>query len=472
MATLRWGAATHEGQLRTQNEDNHHVGEGLFVVADGMGGHLAGEIASQMAVTRLDQRLPAGQLGSRDDLVQAINEANVEIYNASVQNADQAGMGTTITAIAVVDDPLDGEVLAVANVGDSRGYVLRHGRLRQVTVDHSFVQELVAEGAITAAEARHHPRRNIVTRALGIEPYVRVDTWTMPIIRGDRFLLCSDGLVDEVADDVIQAILATHRDDPAVAAQALVDAANASGGRDNITAVVIDVLDGDDPPDPTEEFDVIPVWSDAHDETTDGGSAEIVADPLDDDVDLVPLVIALDGDDTGGAATDVVADTAPAPAATGRAAPPTKQRKRRTGRLGRMLLALGAAAVLVLGFAILAAWARSGYYVAFDEDGTVAIYQGRQGGFWWFEPTREAKSNLTREQLDAESNALVEQELNFESRADAERFIAISLAVTTTTSTTTTTTTTTPVPTLAPITVAPTTPAPVNATPTPPGTGA
>ena len=266
MATLRWGAVTHEGQLRTQNEDNHHAGEGLFVVADGMGGHLAGEVASEMAVARLDERLPAGQLGSRDDLVAAINEANVEIYNASLHNADQAGMGTTITAIAVVDDPLDGEVLAVANVGDSRGYVLRHGRLRQVTVDHSFVQELVAEGAITAAEARHHPRRNIVTRALGIEPYVRVDTWTMPIIRGDRFLLCSDGLVDEVADDVIQAILATHPDDPTIAAQALVDAANASGGRDNITAIVVDVLEGDDPPDPTEEFDVIPVWSDEDDD--------------------------------------------------------------------------------------------------------------------------------------------------------------------------------------------------------------
>ena len=120
--------------------------------------------------------------------------------------------------------------------------------------------------------------------------------------------------------------------------------------------------------------------------------------------------------------------------------------------------------MLILGFAILAAWARSGYYVAYDDNGTVAIYQGRQGGFWWFEPTREAKSNLTREQLDAESNALVAQELNFESRADAERFIAISLSVTTTTSTTTTTTTTT-VPATLPATVVTTLPAPLNATP-------
>jgi protein phosphatase len=469
MATLRWGAVTHEGQLRTQNEDHLHAGEGLFVVADGMGGHLAGEVASAMAVNLLDERLPAGRLGTRDDLVAAINEANVEIYNASLHNPDQAGMGTTITAIAVVDDPLDGEVLAVANVGDSRGYVLRHGRLRQVTVDHSFVQELVAEGAITAAEARYHPRRNIVTRALGIEPYVRVDTWTMPIIRGDRFLLCSDGLVDEVADDVIQAILATHRDDPSVAAQALVDAANASGGRDNITAIVVDVLEGDDPPDPTEEFDVIPVWSDDEEEATGGGFAEIVADPLDEDVDhdLVPAMTALplDGDADGGAAT-AVAEPEPA-LAPAEHVKPARARRRRTGRLGRTLLALGGAAVLVLGFAIMAAWARSGYYVAYDEDGIVAIYQGRQGGFWWFEPTREAKSNLAREQLDAESDALVVQELNFESRADAERFIAISLSVTTTTSTTTTTVPTT-VPT--PVASIPAT-APEVVVPTAPSTG-
>lgn len=466
MAMLRWGAATHEGQLRTQNEDNHHAGEGLFVVADGMGGHLAGEVASEMAVSRLDERFPVGQLGSRDDLVAAINEANVEIYNASLQNADQSGMGTTITAIAVVDDPLDGEVLAVANVGDSRGYVLRHGRLRQVTVDHSFVQELVAEGAITAAEARHHPRRNIVTRALGIEPYVRVDTWTMPIIRGDRFLLCSDGLVDEVADDVIQGILATYRDDPAVTAQALVDAANASGGRDNITAIVIDVLEGDDPPDPTEEFDVIPVWSDEDEDVTGGGPAEIVADPLDDhdaDRELVPVgaPIALDGDDTAGTAPDLVPETAPAPVTD--AGKPEKVRRRRTGRLGRVLLALGAAAVLVLAFAMLAAYARSGYYVAYDEDGTVAIYQGRD--LLWFHPTREAKSNLSRAELDAESLALVGLNVKFENASDAAEFISDSLSVTTTSTTSTTTT--------VPTTIAPpTTLAPIIPTPTPPSTGA
>jgi serine/threonine protein phosphatase PrpC len=468
MATLRWGAVTHEGQLRTQNEDNLHAGEGLFVVADGMGGHLAGEVASQMAVARLDQRLPAGQLGSRDDLVSAINEANVEIYNASLNNPDQAGMGTTITAIAVVDDPLDGEVLAVANVGDSRGYVLRHGRLRQVTVDHSFVQELVAEGAITATEARHHPRRNIVTRALGIEPYVRVDTWMMPIIRGDRFLLCSDGLVDEVADEVIQAILAAHPDDPTIAAQALVDAANASGGRDNITAIVVDVLEGDDPPDPTEEFDVIPAWRevDADEVTAEVGLAEIVADPPDEDADreLVP-VITLDGDTTATAADVTTAPTAETPVAPSDEPKPQKPRRRK-GRVGRILLALGATAVLVLGFAVLAAYARNLYYVAFDEDGTVSIYQGRD--VLWFHPTREAKSNLSRAQLDAESIALVGQQVQFENANDAANFISSSLSATTTTTSTTTTTTTTIA---RPITIAPTPTTPIAAPPTAPSSG-
>ncbi len=420
MATLRWGAVTHEGQLRTQNEDNHHVGDALFVVADGMGGHLAGEVASEMAVTRLDERLPSGQLASRDDLIAAINEANVEIYNASVHNAEQAGMGTTITAIAVVDDPLDGEVLAVANVGDSRGYVLRHGRLRQLTIDHSFVQELVAEGAITRDEARYHPRRNIVTRALGIEPFVRVDSWTMPIIRGDRFLLCSDGLVDEVHDDVIQGILVEHADDPTAAARALVDAANLSGGRDNITAVVIDVLEGDDPPDPTEEFDVLPVWSDDQLDIT--GENQIVADPLDEDevAELVPAAAAAHSDDHR---------SAPA-GRSGAAGPGAPPKRRRGSRLARVVLVLGVAAVLVLGFAILAAWARSGYFVAFDDDGTVVIYQGRHDQLLWFEPTREAKSTFTREQLDDESITLVEQAIGFETRADAERFIASSLSAT------------------------------------------
>jgi protein phosphatase len=423
---MRWGSATHEGQLRAQNEDHHHAGDGLFVVADGMGGHLAGEVASEMAVQLLAERLRPESPSTLDDLVAAITEANVEIYNGSIDNPDQAGMGTTVTSIAVVDDPHDGEVFGVANVGDSRGYVLRHGRLRQITIDHSFVQELVAEGAITRAEARTHPRRNIVTRALGIEPVVRVDSWTMPVIRGDRLVLCSDGLVDEITDEAITEVLEAHPDDPDAAAQGLVDAANDAGGRDNITVVIVDVLDGDDPPDPTEEFDVIPAWQNDDTDLDDTGETQIVTDPPDGEPNDTLVVPALyDGGD----------DVTPVPGAalpvTDAAPEPEPPKRKRFARFARFVLGLGVAAVLVLGFAILAAWARSGYFVAFDEDGTVGIYQGKS--VLWFEPTREATGQFSRDELDDKSIDLVIDEPNFESQASAEIYVAERLSPTTTT---------------------------------------
>jgi len=435
MAAVRWGTASHEGRLRAQNEDHAHAGPGLFIVADGMGGHLAGEVASEMAVTTLRTQLGDGT-NTLDDVVAAVHDANVDIYRGSIEDPDQAGMGTTVTAIAVVADPHDGEVLGVVNVGDSRGYVLRHGRLRQVTVDHSFVQELVAEGAITRDEARTHPRRNIVTRALGIEPVVRVDSWIMPIIRGDRFLLCSDGLVDEVTDDTIAQILTEHLTDPERAAQALVEAANEAGGRDNITVVIVDVIEGDAPPDPTEELDLIPTWSDDEQDTT--GEGEIISDPPDDELRGAAVGLYDGGDDV--------------PLVPGAAAPNTDPagpdepvgNQRRGGRLGRFLIGVGIAAVLVAGFAILAAWARDGYFVAFDDGGQVVIYQGRNSDVLWFDPTPEAVGPYTRDELDDESVELVEDEPEFSSRASAELFVAERLETTTTTSTTTTTTTTIP----------------------------
>jgi serine/threonine protein phosphatase PrpC len=447
MARLRWGTATDAGQLRTQNEDHLYAGDGLFVVADGMGGHLAGEVASEIAVSRLNERLPADGRNQLDQLVAAVSEANREIYESSLDDPERAGMGTTITAIAVVADPHDGEAFAVANVGDSRIYVMRHGRLRQVTIDHSFVQELVAEGAITRDEARTHPRRNIVTRALGIEPAVRVDSWTMPIIRGDRFVLCSDGLVDEVPDDVIAEVLAAHRDDAQAAADALVAAANAAGGRDNISVVVLDVLEGDDPPDPTEEFDVVPIWNDDGDDTADHPvAASIVADPLDDEQpDAAPAVAAEPALAAAAGATD--GDTAVSEAGT--AAPPLYDGERdiaelpadgtppataepgpprKGGRLVRFVLGVGVAAVLIFGAALLTAWARSGYYIAFNDADRVAVYQGQKDTvLWLFNPTEESRGQYTRDELDAASIAFVESEPEFESLESAQRAIAARL---------------------------------------------
>lgn len=246
MAELRWGAATDEGQVRDQNEDAFVAEPLVFGVADGMGGHQAGEIASAVASNTLRDRLGEGA-DSIDLVVAAVLEANASIFQAAHANAAQRGMGTTLTALIVLrahdDVP---ERLALVNVGDSRTYLHRNGTLERATVDHSYVQELVATGHITEAEARTHPRRNIVTRALGIEPTIRVDSWELPLVRGDRFILCSDGLVDEVPDHEIAAI-ASGIEEPQRAAEELVAMANRHGGRDNVTVVVVDVIGGLDP---------------------------------------------------------------------------------------------------------------------------------------------------------------------------------------------------------------------------------
>ncbi len=258
LPTLAWGAATHPGRVREGNEDAFIAEPMVFVVADGMGGHAAGEVASAIAATTLRDRLSAGA-ASVDVAVAAVVEANASIFQGAHTHLDQRGMGTTLTAVVVLPHTDAGARLAVLNVGDSRTYVLRNGRLRRVTVDHSYVQELVSTGHISEAEARNHPRRNIVTRALGIEPSVRVDTWVVPFVRGDRYVLCSDGLVDEVADADIAKVLKLHAS-PQAAAEALVEAALNNGGRDNVTVVVLDSLEGDDPPRDDSDLNIDLSW--------------------------------------------------------------------------------------------------------------------------------------------------------------------------------------------------------------------
>ncbi len=239
---LVWGAASHVGMLRQQNEDAFIAEANVFAVADGMGGHNAGEVASAFAIAGLQQAANVG-FTSAASLVTAINGANETIHQASGGPSEHRGMGTTLTALVPLPDT-DGEPprVVVANVGDSRAYLWRGNELKQVSADHSYVQELLSEGLITAAEARTHPRRNIVTRALGIEGDVNADAWVLPMVVGDRYVLCSDGLVDEVDDDQIALILRAQVH-PQGAANQLVQVANDNGGRDNITVVVVDIVD-------------------------------------------------------------------------------------------------------------------------------------------------------------------------------------------------------------------------------------
>lgn len=242
---IRWGALSDTGVLRVQNEDSMLTEEGLFVVADGMGGHNAGEVASAMAINMLRLAQIKG-ISNADDFGEIINDINEKIFRAAADKIEHQGMGTTLTALAITPAtkaPTENNsaTATVANIGDSRTYLLRDQEFRQVSVDHSYVQELVSEGLITHDEARTHARRNIVTRALGIEPSVSVDTWTLPLIAGDRYILCSDGLVDEVPDTDIETCVRRIKD-PQTAADELVAMANRNGGRDNVTVIVVDVL--------------------------------------------------------------------------------------------------------------------------------------------------------------------------------------------------------------------------------------
>ena len=240
---LKHGVATDTGNGRPQNEDAYVASDHLFAVADGMGGHNAGEVASALATTLLLERA-VGQTLTPEWFVNAITAINRTIHESAAESTERRGMGTTICALALVNpqgETTEPQQVALANVGDSRIYLWRAGTFRQLSVDHSYVQELVTEGLITEEEARVHPRRNIVTRALGIDDRVAVDSWLIPLFAGDRFILCSDGLVDEVPTADIAALAAQQRE-PQMIADALVALAKRNGGRDNITVVVVDAV--------------------------------------------------------------------------------------------------------------------------------------------------------------------------------------------------------------------------------------
>ncbi|HEX4831065.1 MAG TPA: protein phosphatase 2C domain-containing protein [Trebonia sp.] len=235
MTRFWYAASTSPGQVRKVNEDSFLTSPPLFVVADGMGGHGAGDLASRLAVDSMADATRRRPL-SADVVLEALDGANRTIVTYEGSN----GMGTTITGLALLETP-DGDRLMVFNVGDSRVYRLSAGQLDQVTVDHSEVQELVKAGVITRDQARVHPRRNIVTRALGTMPASRPDYWQLPVVGGDRFLACSDGLYSEVPDEHIRSLLA-NGGPPQAAADALVSAAEVAGGHDNITVIVVDVV--------------------------------------------------------------------------------------------------------------------------------------------------------------------------------------------------------------------------------------
>jgi protein phosphatase len=241
---LEHHGVTHPGKVRNNNEDSLLVGEGqdetLFVVADGIGGFEAGEVASSITVDVLKDIAPSGSLED------AIREANRRILTAAQGDERLSGMGTTVVALRFGGTESE-PAAEISHVGDSRAYLLRDGELKPITEDHSLVAELVRSGDLTRDEASEHPQKNLITRALGAEMEVEVDTTVLPIRSGDRFILCSDGLSDMIPETRMLDLLTFSPEGPEKAAQTLVSAALEAGGTDNVTVVVVDVKEGDPP---------------------------------------------------------------------------------------------------------------------------------------------------------------------------------------------------------------------------------
>jgi PPM family protein phosphatase len=457
MAGLRWGATSDTGRVRSVNQDSVLAELPLFAVADGMGGHAAGEVASQLALGIARQHLGPGGQPSLDVLVDAVAMANRAVFEQARVKAELRGMGTTFCALALLRDGA-GERVAVANVGDSRGYVLRGDGLHQLTRDHSYVEDLVEAGEITPLEALSHPQRHIVTRALGVEPNVLVDTWERPAVVGERYLLCSDGLTNELRDPDIEEVLRTQQD-PQDAADRLVHLANERGSRDNVSVVVVDVAaDGF-----TGRIEVpAPPVGMRVDELRAMAQAMLpgaaLPPPAWTDARPSGVTTLVDDDEPQPAATVAAASgPSPAPAATARSA----RRRRTAGPTTLRTIVRNVAFFAVLAgivvFALLSvqAYGRAGWYVTTTQ-GQITLYQGRADGLLWVKPKAVSRFPLTRSELSTDWQTRLTGRIDFTSRDAAERWYQLlaanpdavpRLAVTTTTSTaptSTTTTTTTP----------------------------
>jgi protein phosphatase len=327
-------AATDPGRKRRHNEDSYVCEPPLFAVADGIGGAQAGEVASGLAASAVRDDSGNGDGDGRGRVDSLVQEANRRVYQRQADDDAVSGMGTTMTAALV-----EGDHVWIGHVGDSRAYRIRDGGLEQLTEDHSLVAELVRTGKLSPEEAEHHPQRSIVTRALGTDPDVDVDTYEVDARPGDLFLLCSDGLTTMVDGETILREIEGNRDDLHAAAKALVRAANRGGGEDNITVVFFEIV-GDD--DHAEHTLTLPPQQQGTAEDSDD------ADTL-DEVDRVPVVAA--------------------------AEPEPRRKKSHPVRRRALLTGVALiAVVLACGFAVWGLW--YSHFVGAEPDGHVTVYQG------------------------------------------------------------------------------------------------
>ena len=432
MTLLRAGSATDTGLVRAVNQDLALQTTSLFAVADGMGGHVAGEVAARTAIETLATVFRTQP--NPDGLVGAVEAANREVWQQGFDNADLRGMGTTVTAVALVEE--DGhDILALVNVGDSRTYRFHDGHLDLLTLDHSLAEEMVRNGEITAEEAAVHPHRHILTRALGVAEDIKVDLWRVQPIKGDRFLLCSDGLTNELDDAVITDMLATIRH-PQDAANQLVEAARNHGGNDNITVVVIDVVMGDEVDEEQSAGLVVPseevleaeaaAEARAHRQAEAHAEAEAQAQAAAGPTGPGEEPLLPTGESVGQ--PDALVAPVGAPVLSRRAERRIKRRNRRIAR-GRRLVTLRTFLFLILAAAIIGAgyfavrwYDTNSYYVGVDQ-GHVVIYQGRIGGFLWFHPKAVDHTGVTVFQVPATYIPALQAGVEETSVANAQAYV-------------------------------------------------
>ncbi|MEX0743263.1 MAG: Stp1/IreP family PP2C-type Ser/Thr phosphatase [Actinomycetota bacterium] len=357
---IKVGATSDIGQVREGNEDSFLVLDPLYAVADGMGGHRGGEVASNLALQTI-QRLFTAQEGT---LTEQVEQANRAVFERSQSDRDVAGMGTTLTAALV-----QGAQVRLAHVGDSRAYLYRDGELQLLTEDHTLVHKMLMEGEISESEAETHPHRSILTRALGVDGSVQVDEEVVEMRNGDRLLLCTDGLTGMVSDEQIKAVLAESKD-PQEAVDRLVRAANRAGGIDNITAVVIDFVE-DGSGDGTKEAAV------PH-QPTKQQPVPVLPPPGRTDITVVGRPIP-EAPPKDRASAPARASREPDPARAGRV-PSDRRPPGRPRRSGRALRKAGVGvgvllAVVVLGMVGLRFYLDTQWFVGVS-NGRVAIFRG------------------------------------------------------------------------------------------------
>ena len=350
-----YAARSDVGSVREHNEDSYLVKTPLFVVADGMGGHEAGEVASNIAVTTMEAHAPKST--SPEALAAAVIKANEAVLRGAQDGTGKPGMGTTLTAAFVFEDEA-----TIAQVGDSRAYLLHDGQLQRITRDHSLVADLIEQGRLTEAEARFHPQRSVITRALGSDPHMQPDLYTLHVEEGDRLLLCSDGLCSMISDEDIEEILLDNPA-PAHACDALVEEAIIAGGLDNVTVIVIDPLG--DPPSEKDEDDIV--------------EERVVGLPEDARAD--------EEEPAAPAAAAAPVEAAPTQAAHASKSKPKKSGKggkhhkpKHRGRMAPFVWALAFILILAAAGFGFYAFAQNSYFII-AENGVVNVYRGLPGEF-------------------------------------------------------------------------------------------